>query len=1616
MFINNLDTLLEEILNKFNVYLEEKNLIKKIQKEPNFVKFQPEINKTIFNFYDKNSKMIDSKLKKIIKESDKKMLNDIIIRYLAYYIFLSIGYYYKGGRDLFITNIIEISKNQTDSSRTIPNFYDSENNSIIINYFSDIKNLLGLLEFKTIDRVKIVINNAPIKYENITTIMKLLGEDYFESFFLIKNNYHNIIKTIIFRLIYLNMDRENIIDILGKKEKDNAEYKFIEIVVSKSNKIADFTIIQNFLAKEEVNPKMAKDLYQYLEDYVAKEEIYLENKEEILDYIFTDNIFIPISQDFLKFHRDNEKYEFETKEFKERDATKIKYIVQKFFKVQSLHDKSLTEKPLEKKKIMDLFYKQLSSKDAVLYNDTEDLKIIQKLLLSEKTDDLDLLIDLENIRRYAYLNYKTIKGDGFKIRPSQTIRAIRQSNFKKDNLTKNINIETRGTNSSMDCNMVGIVFNPSGIDLNCFNTKNLVDVRTKFDNSNGYASFSKMLNENFNKKKFDKTKLYYWLFDISKDNIELSSYQNLSKKKDKLKIMIEESFMNYYKNIVYKIYNIVKSRKNISAWLIKNFIEKINRQVVDLELNKEIFMNLIFDLYKKIPNIKTPIRDTRISEDRIIRLPIINKKLDTVYIKKINISEVDDNIDLDKDDNAICHHYIKWEDIKKIPRKMSDKKNQAVYDFVKKYVRENQRGDFICKSCGEYLKLSKYVFEGTYVKELDMFLTTSLAVQQNLEEIPKYIQLNKTIKNSMKNLERIANVLNITSLLGTLPDIRLRRKLIIKNVLDSIILHSDFIKMIGEKEKKIISTRYNNNLSNLIFFKLEDSIFVTRSDDTDKLKLLKFNNIISYLILFILTDINHGMIIQIKEDKKLNYFFFNRFKDALYGDIKIRVDQKTNIKVKDIPLLAYTLYMLSGTAVNNSMWMDINYDSKKAPIYQKILIYTVIDIFNTMLEAYFSASEKIKSLEGNYLYEILSQKFMSKLNNVFNDKSILKKIEERSKTMIRKKNNKISFVTKKINNIMIEPFNNNIDDLIIDSTKSEVTSYKYTSEKCQDTLKLDTTNFKYNIQNYDEFSNCPDGKLHNWKYVNDNLICKKCQVDFNVLYKKYNNTTTEKDDSKIFENIRLNYLRKLAKNFCLDGNIHELDNRGKCTKCKITPSNYKYSTNDLNKLEISINKTKIEDSLEHIKNIKKQSNEYDKNKIRIKKILLKFSKRYYINSKLNLRNYVNDFINNLEKKSGGNIKYNKYSYYLKLNKFIINNDYLGKQLPKSITILNDKEYNIFKKNLQESICKYYHPKAKKIVYIYFNKGNQTYYFYDCNSLIFIGSSENSKDIKYATYKSYLTIIPSIKEKILSLGLNNSFINLIEYQHNLIDMNKEDIILEASKGKLIKNIISRRVSNLKQIINKTNEIIEKINNCNKSKFNTEQDIIVNEFRKLLKNIDLTDEDGSNSVFKHKNYILNNIINLTYPKINQDSIYFNPNPIMDLKFLEDGNLLDNKLIFFLIFNFNRLISYNSKSQKIPLINYLIVRLIDYNYKQYNYYIQQTEIKRFISYIYTDQPYIDDNLRVIGVYNELVDDTVDIDEETKNALLDNIEAEGSLDIDDYESDDPETDSYMEALDNSA
>ena len=113
MFINKLDDIFDETLNNFYNFLNEKKSFQYLSKDLNFVSYQNYIINLIKEFIDKkiNKKDIE---KVIANKSNYDSIIEIIKRYLAYYVYLSIAYMYDSGRDLYATNIIESSKNQKD--------------------------------------------------------------------------------------------------------------------------------------------------------------------------------------------------------------------------------------------------------------------------------------------------------------------------------------------------------------------------------------------------------------------------------------------------------------------------------------------------------------------------------------------------------------------------------------------------------------------------------------------------------------------------------------------------------------------------------------------------------------------------------------------------------------------------------------------------------------------------------------------------------------------------------------------------------------------------------------------------------------------------------------------------------------------------------------------------------------------------------------------------------------------------------------------------------------------------------------------------------------------------------------------------------------------------------------------------------------------------------------------------------------------------------------------------------------------------------------------------------------------------------------------------------------
>ena len=81
-------------------------------------------------------------------------------------------------------------------------------------------------------------------------------------------------------------------------------------------------------------------------------------------------------------------------------------------------------------------------------------------------------------------------------------------------------------------------------------------------------------------------------------------------------------------------------------------------------------------------------------------------------------------------------------------------------------------------------------------------------------------------------------------------------------------------------------------------------------------------------------------------DKKYNYFFFDKIKNLLFENLFIRKNQKEKIALKNIPLLAYIIYYISGILVSKKIWLYNNTEQNNTIEIniQKSIIHTLIDL------------------------------------------------------------------------------------------------------------------------------------------------------------------------------------------------------------------------------------------------------------------------------------------------------------------------------------------------------------------------------------------------------------------------------------------------------------------------------------------------------------------------------------------------------------------------------------------------------------------------------------------------------------------------------------------------
>jgi hypothetical protein len=646
MYVNQIDNIIDQILDQ--LYLEglaKDETFKSIVegKKINYVEYRDKINSFIRKFMETIDIVPIQKL--INNKENLNRILDIIKRYVAYYYFLSIAYYYTGTIKEFRNNLIQYSKLQENSTFTIKNFFDTENNYQIINFFKiikDVSNIMLMTDFQ-----KKTLN--PLDVKDAVNFLNNLGKDYIDNYLLmivkiedeniVEINVHNLIKTIVFGEIYRNQEQNMVFEILNDIEENKHEYTYIDIVVA-GDDITDFESFRQLFLGEDNIDTIAKDLFELANDSSKISPIMSVDSKN--NNLLEFQMLTPIVDDFLRYHRDTERLDIENEKAftmplvstnnakniqmallyqqrKKKENTRAQLIVNKIDAISDYYSDNVKNNPETLKEIKKFFQGPLSYRKAVLHNYLDEVRVMNKIRNQGRRaiESNEYYLELIQAISHAYFNFKDFQkyGTSVSINPEQPINMIRYSNIENKNQMSHLEIDMHtGTNDNV-VNLVGLALGPfvNG-PIQCVRKEDLVDIReikisyfkdgkvvTK-GTDNGYKAFIKIIKHFYintiSISIYPKFEIYNNYSEIRKLNEEIFNkviYWIYDIEKDTYE-------MNTYENL--KTYNFQESIRFMNSIIYDRIIEFLHKKLIKLiDENKDLpyfTIDKIIELYSVV--------------------------------------------------------------------------------------------------------------------------------------------------------------------------------------------------------------------------------------------------------------------------------------------------------------------------------------------------------------------------------------------------------------------------------------------------------------------------------------------------------------------------------------------------------------------------------------------------------------------------------------------------------------------------------------------------------------------------------------------------------------------------------------------------------------------------------------------------------------------------------------------------------------------------------------------------------------------------------------------------------------------------------------------------------
>lgn len=1631
MYPNKIDELIDKVIEDVYISIIEnkssKNVIKKASGIDNFVQYQGEIDDIIFNYIET---LPINEIEEVTQNNDRiKDIIEVLKHYVMLYIMLTLGARFKaknGKIDKFISNVVEYTKNQKQYKLRINDFFNSASTSNVIKFTYMIRNIQKLMNHSPVISNLHLLKNDNYSEETSDFLIDLT-DDYIDAAFVNQSDNdrnHNIIKTIIILKVYTENDKKRLYTMIEQSEQTKGEYKFMDIFVPKSD-IIDYAMIEAALSEEEVKTGEAKRIWDYLQSFNAKSDI-MDNNSKINE-LFNNELVVPILDDFLLYHRETEKYDKEsqkTQQYAGRDDTKLRYIVSKIGDASELYSQSVKNNKKTLNKILSKFSPPLYNKKAILRNEIEERKILKgadSISGAFDNDNIGYIEDLKMYRKYAYVNFKSFDKYGFSHYFTKTITAVRAVNTETEGVFRQINnnhkVQTRVASSDDMGNVVGLMILPNtSKPIQCMTIADLMDVRDiKKGKKNGYEMFYTVLRKIlFSGMK--NSKGIYWIFDPEKDQDNRSdtgSAQTSNLKISSSMPSAQQQNSTMIKNMLADMYDrlLIDTKESILEFIDDYDKTRINIQIVDRVINyiNDNYMTLTEDIifeikryyFKTMIQMKPSEFDTNILyglEGDVINLPKYKPPERLMYNNvEINLGDIDTSGEIIEVESVqgICQHNITFDLLSKNRNVSYNEKMRMFHEFMGKYVTEDTNKNYVCKSCGHHLDIQKYVEDGKYDDSTKQFITFTSVMYVDISILPEYRELDRMIGQIDKDINKICSSIGINYYVGSNDKIKSRRRNIIKSTIDMLRLNNPMLNGILKKYNLSKEKAYgvSSKISQIFTFELKNDIYFMSSADKDKIefKMKKKNNILVYLMIFLMMELNEGQIsFFLQDNKMISIKAFNVFFRKIYGKLKIiKNDKFETMNVTDYPLLCYTIYMISARIVKHKAWShplipigNKPISHKQIPAIQIFVIHTMIDVINSILLNSFRYLNSIKKKKVDsvtmkkkdgmrYIFDIFRTRFYNSLDTVYSNTEFYDTLLMQSKDQYALG---YAHKVKEIKNFREWSFQVPL--------WNPCQPQRYFARKQQDKI--------INLHSISNLTHCEDGTPHNWEASKKKktCVCSNCSKLMSEI--KYDAALSK----KIRENVRRKTLNILGLKFCLaDGLYHQYENDAKANKIKCVKcgksDKHVYSDSDIDKIEKLLTNVRMkvseteETRNKYVEEDRKEETNYNQ------KVMTKLMKDIEDNN-ITGYDFVNDFVNVLRDAIGSDEIKGEFPINLIHDTYIINHNRYG-------TLIDGDPIIISEVNAKFTVKKNHKHFKRDVLYYTDSSEGVVDIFYDAVTKRLLGYKEASKNyVNIENSNRKIRINYSILNKLKLLGYSERYLNIYDYNPELSEKYDGKSIDERQKLyiEIVQSISRKRLESLNNIMLNFQKTINAIlngydklenyrtttvedgfkrtevkhsgislipystNNTNDyapesiTYHSSKRDDIIQRYTKKLKNVIVANQKGK--IFKHWKGVKRGNIQIDYSKsdmyINSDS------DLLDMLVINEYDNVSRNTLYYILREITKLIDYNKKPFVKNSVANFVAEFIDRTFFEYNneYITTDVELRRF-QYIMMAKQYV-------------------------------------------------------------